>query len=66
MGYSVYVGAVDNIYKINNKEYNNKLSEVNKVHKLEIERKNKEINDLNDSIRQIQKTNNKKSRINDL
>lgn len=59
MGYSVYVGAVDNIYKINNKEYNNKLSEVNKVHKLEIERKNKEINDLNDSIRQIQKTNNK-------
>lgn len=59
MGYNVYMGAVDNIYKINNKEYNNKLQEVNKIHNIEIERKNKEINDLNDSIKQIQRNTNK-------
>lgn len=59
MGYSVYTGAVDNIYKINNNEYNTKIQEIKQFHNIEVERKNKEIIDLTYSIKQIQKNNNK-------
>ena len=59
IGYTAYLGIIDNIYKINNKEYNNKLQEIKQIHNIELERKNKEILDLNDSIKQIQQNNNK-------
>ena len=62
MGYSAYVGTVDNIYKINNKEYNDKILDIKKNYSKELDRKNKEINDLMESIRQIKKTNNQNSK----
>lgn len=63
IGYSAYTSIENNIYKINNKEYDNKLKELKQNHLVEVERKNKEINDLRHSIRNIQESNHKNQEI---
>ena len=57
MGYTAYLGTIENIYQINNKEYNNKVKEIKEQHHTEMLIKQKEITELNNIISQIKISN---------
>lgn len=57
MGYTAYLGTIENIYQINNKEYNNKIKKIKEQHHTEMLIKQKEITELNNIISQIKISN---------
>ena len=59
IGYSAYLGTIENIYQINNTEYTIKLKEIKEKHIKKIHNKQNEITQLNDLIGQIKISNQK-------